>query len=199
MSLTPRKVASLLGAAALGVIAMSGAGSAAGSTAGASVATPSFSKLSPALRIPSMSDCVICALQSKVEAIPPREQIYVSDHWRVSHAWSSLEGWLVVCPLRHVEALDELSGDELASIGGVLGALSSALRTVVGCEKTYVVLFAEQRGFAHLHFHVVPRMSWLTPEDRGPNVFKFLRVSENEQVPPERRDELAIQIGQLLA
>ena len=47
MSLTPRKVASLLGAAALGVTAMTGAGWAAGSTARASVARPSFSKLSP--------------------------------------------------------------------------------------------------------------------------------------------------------
>ena len=47
MSLTPRKVASLLGAAALGVTAMTGAGWAAGSTARASVARPSFSRLSP--------------------------------------------------------------------------------------------------------------------------------------------------------
>jgi hypothetical protein len=46
MSLTPGKVASLLGAAALGVTAIAGAGSAAGSTARASVATPSFSTLS---------------------------------------------------------------------------------------------------------------------------------------------------------
>src|SRR3984885_15854906 len=45
MSLTPRKVASLAGAAVL-VIAVTGAGSAAGSAARASVATPSFSKLS---------------------------------------------------------------------------------------------------------------------------------------------------------
>ncbi len=46
MSLTPRKAALLLGAAALCVAAMTGAGWAAGSTARAS-ATPSFSKLSP--------------------------------------------------------------------------------------------------------------------------------------------------------
>jgi hypothetical protein len=43
MSLTTRKVASLVGAATLGVVAIAGAGSAAGSSAGA---TPSFSKLS---------------------------------------------------------------------------------------------------------------------------------------------------------
>src|SRR5450755_3943348 len=46
MSLTPRKVASLLGAAALGVTVMTGAAWAGGSTARASV-RPSFSKLSP--------------------------------------------------------------------------------------------------------------------------------------------------------
>jgi hypothetical protein len=47
MSLTPLKAASLLGAAALGVTAMTGTGWAAGSTARASVAGPSFSKLGP--------------------------------------------------------------------------------------------------------------------------------------------------------
>jgi hypothetical protein len=46
MSLTPRKAASLLGAAALGVTAMTAVGWAAGSPAGASV-RPGFSKLSP--------------------------------------------------------------------------------------------------------------------------------------------------------
>src|SRR5215469_11797322 len=47
MSLSPRKAASLLGAAALGVMTMTGAGWAAGSAAQASVPGPSFSKLSP--------------------------------------------------------------------------------------------------------------------------------------------------------
>src|SRR5215471_13356429 len=47
MSLTPRKAASLLGAAALVVTATSGAGWAASPTARASVPRPSFSKLSP--------------------------------------------------------------------------------------------------------------------------------------------------------
>ena len=42
----PRRAASLLGAAALGVTAITGAGWAAGSAAGASVPRPSFSKLS---------------------------------------------------------------------------------------------------------------------------------------------------------
>ena len=47
MSLTPRKAASLLGAAALGVAALTGASWAAASTARASSPGPSFAKLSP--------------------------------------------------------------------------------------------------------------------------------------------------------
>ncbi len=47
MSLIPRKAASTLGAAALGLTAVTGVGWAAGSAAAASVAGPSFSKLSP--------------------------------------------------------------------------------------------------------------------------------------------------------
>ena len=47
MSLTARKAASLLGAAALGVTALTGAGWAAGPAARASAPGPSFSKLSP--------------------------------------------------------------------------------------------------------------------------------------------------------
>jgi len=47
MPLSPRKAASLLGVAALGVMTMTGAGWAAGSAAQASVPGPSFSKLSP--------------------------------------------------------------------------------------------------------------------------------------------------------
>ena len=46
MSLTSRKVASLVGAATLGAVVITGAASAAGSSAGAGVMRPSFSKLS---------------------------------------------------------------------------------------------------------------------------------------------------------
>jgi hypothetical protein len=53
MSLTSRKVASLVGAATLGAVVITGAASAAGSSAGADVMTPSFSKLSLARSKPA--------------------------------------------------------------------------------------------------------------------------------------------------
>ena len=68
----------------------------------------------------------------------------------------SLPGWLVLVPRRHTVALDDLTADEAADLGPLLRAVSSALRDVVRCRKTYVVLFAEAEGFQHIHFHIIP-------------------------------------------
>jgi hypothetical protein len=73
MSLTTRKVASLLGAAALGVTALTGAGSAAGSTARAGVAKPSFSRLSPRqvkARLSGKREAVVVVFDNQLNNLP---------------------------------------------------------------------------------------------------------------------------------
>jgi diadenosine tetraphosphate (Ap4A) HIT family hydrolase len=106
-----------------------------------------------------------------------------------------LPGWLVVVPRRHVVALDELSADEVVGLGPLLRSLTSALRSVTGCEKTYVALFAEAAGYAHVHFHVVPRMADFTPEQRGPrSLHAFLGAQDEEAVPEAEMDRLALAI-----
>jgi diadenosine tetraphosphate (Ap4A) HIT family hydrolase len=64
-----------------------------------------------------------------------------------------------------------------------------ALKEVTGWVKTYVMLFAEADGFAHLHVHVVPRMSDQPLDRRGPDVFGYLKDSST--ITSERRDEIA--------
>jgi diadenosine tetraphosphate (Ap4A) HIT family hydrolase len=124
--------------------------------------------------------------------LPPREEIIVSGSWRVAHAFgTSLPGWLVVLPTRHVRALHELRRDEAAQLGEVLHRASRALQEVVGCEKAYFVFFAEAEGFEHLHVHVIPRMAWFTPKERGPGAFTMLGVSPEDEVPEQDRDDLA--------
>jgi diadenosine tetraphosphate (Ap4A) HIT family hydrolase len=121
---------------------------------------------------------------------PFRERFVREGGWRVAHDFNtSLEGWLVLAPLRHVHALDELTADEARALGDLLRRASAALRTVTGCEKTYVMLFAEKEGFAHLHVHVVPRMADQPDDRRGPRVFGYLE--DGDPLPPERRDEVA--------
>jgi diadenosine tetraphosphate (Ap4A) HIT family hydrolase len=118
--------------------------------------------------------------------------IWTEPGWRVAHAFnSSLAGWLVVLPTRHVESVDELTATESEVLGRLLRQASRALRTVTGCLKTYVMMFAEAEGFSHVHFHVVPRMSDFPEDRRGANVFAYLK---EEPLSVARRDEISIQL-----
>lgn len=148
--------------------------------------------------IVSAAVCHICELNAQVEGLPLCERLYLDESWRVSHGWSSLPGWLVVTHRRHVEALDELTPDEAAALGSILRAASVALKQVVGCGKTYVILFAEHPRYPHVHLHVVPRMDWFTDNDSSTSVFRFLNVPEREQVGVDERERLASEIGQAM-
>jgi len=139
-----------------------------------------------------MSDACYACDAASPEA-PLREQIIRERGWRVAHDFnSSLEGWLIAAPLRHVRALHELTTTEAAAMGDLVHRSSIALREVTGCDKTYVMLFAEAEGFEHLHLHVVPRLVDHPEDRRGPKVFAFMH--DGAAVSPERRDELALAI-----
>ena len=128
---------------------------------------------------------------------PPREAACVTAYWRVVHAFnSSLPGWLVILPRRHVTALDELDDAELVELGLLQGRVSSALRQVVGCTKTYSALFAEAEGFAHLHVHLVPRMPDQPVDRRGPAVFGYL--ADDDRISVDEMDRIAREVGALV-
>jgi diadenosine tetraphosphate (Ap4A) HIT family hydrolase len=143
--------------------------------------------------------CHTCELNAQADYLPVRERVYLDANWRVAHGWSSLPGWLVVALRRHVEALDELTAEEAVELGTILRAASIALKRVVSCDKTYVMLFAEHPRYPHLHLHVVPRMHWFTDDDRSTAVFRFLNVPEDEQVAVDERERLARAIGASMA
>jgi len=109
-----------------------------------------------------------------------------------------LPGWLVVISRRHIVELGQLTAAEAIELGLLLQRTSAALRTVVGCTKTYIALFAEQAGFEHLHIHIVPRMADFDKHHLGAGVFEFLKRPENEWVPAQTRDRLALELGEAL-
>ncbi|MYV57058.1 HIT family protein [Streptomyces sp. SID3212] len=138
------------------------------------------------------SACYACAQEARFDELPPRERVAFDQHWRVAHALNTaLPGWLVLLPRRHVTAVHDLTDTEAASLGTWQVKLSRALRAATGCVKTYVVQFAEAEGFAHVHFHIVPRPADLPPEHRGPGVFSLLQLPKEQQVTPDRADHLA--------
>lgn len=138
------------------------------------------------------SECYTCAMEAEFDTLPPRERVAHDRHWRVAHATgTSLPGWLVLLPRRHLTAVHELTDAEAAGLGTWQVRLSRALRAVTGCDKTYVVQFAEAEGFAHVHFHIVPRDGDLPPRYRGPGVFGLLRPPQGQQVTAGQADGVA--------
>ena len=120
----------------------------------------------------------------------------MTEHWRVAHAFdSALPGWLVVLPSRHAVAIAELRPEEAAQLGPMLIDVSRALAVVTGCLKTYVLQLAEAEGFAHVHFHVVPRAAGLPDDVRGPRVFSLIGRPVGERVAEDEQDRLALALA----
>lgn len=145
-------------------------------------------------------DCYACRMEAVFDDLPPRERVAADERWRVAHTFgTSLPGWLVLVPRRHVTAVHDLTDAEAAGLGRWQVVLSRALRRVTGCAKTYVVQFAEAEGFAHVHFHIVPRMPDLAAEFRGPGVFALLNAPQPERLTPEQADAVALEVRAHLA
>lgn len=143
--------------------------------------------------------CYPCDRQASA-TLPPGEDVVHTEHWRVAHAFNStLPGWLIVVPRRHVTAITELSAEAAAELGGLIHELSTALESVTGCVKTYLMQFSEAEGFSHLHIHLVPRHADHPAHAKGPKVFHYLVDDESQWLPEAERDELALALRAALA
>jgi diadenosine tetraphosphate (Ap4A) HIT family hydrolase len=149
-----------------------------------------------------MGDCHTCELVERRDAggAPPWDAVVRYRNWDVVHAFgTSLDGWLVLVARRHIAALADLTDDEAAELGPLVKAVSVALAAAVGCEKTYLVQFAEAERHRHVHVHVIPRQPDQAPELKGPRIFSRLGVPESDAVTVERMDEIALAVRRLLA
>jgi diadenosine tetraphosphate (Ap4A) HIT family hydrolase len=111
----------------------------------------------------------------------------------VAHAFNStLPGWLVLLPTRHVLSFTELTPGAADELGGLVRRLAVALEVVTGCVKTYLMQFSEADGFSHLHLHLVPRMHDQPEHARGPRVFSYLTDDSARWLPPADLDAIAL-------
>lgn len=150
----------------------------------------------------AMPECMTCSLVARRDAggAPRWDRILRTDRWDVVHAFgTSLEGWLVLVVRRHITAVSELTDLEAAELGPLVKQVSAAVQDVMGCDKTYVVQFAEAAQHPHVHVHVIPRPRDLPEEHQGPRVFSLLGVPDHEAVPGARMDEIAAQIAARLS
>jgi diadenosine tetraphosphate (Ap4A) HIT family hydrolase len=146
-----------------------------------------------------MDRCQACQRNAERFSYPVCENIFEDNYWRVCHAFNtSLPGWLIISALRHSETLADLTAEEASSVGEVIRKTSKALQHVTGAVKTYSIMFAEKPQFSHVHFHIVPRHANTPEAFRGTNTFKYLNVPDEEVVSLEKRNQLAIQIRNLM-
>ena len=146
-----------------------------------------------------VAGCYSCDQQGR-SALPPREDVVHTDHWRFAHAFNStLPGWLVVLPTRHVTSFTQLAPAAADELGGLVRRLSVALEAVTGCVKTYLMQFSEAEGFSHLHLHLVPRMPDHPEDARGPRVFAYLAENQAQWLPEAERDATALALRAALA
>ena len=147
------------------------------------------------------TDCITCDLIARRDAgaAPLWDMVHRTPGWDVAHCnATSLPGWMVLVARRHVEAIDELTDEEALELGALLRQVSAALRETVQCERSYVVQFAEAAGHRHVHFHIIPRMSDLSEEQRGPKVFTYLGVPEQERVSEEVMNDIGCRVRNYL-
>lgn len=137
------------------------------------------------------------------ELAAPGGVIYQDALWRLEHVIEPLPlaGWLVLKPLRHVEAFADLTPDEAATFGPLVRRVTAAMTDALHPAKVYLCQFSEARGFAHIHFHLIPRFAETPPERRGPDVFTLLSEASREGrnlVPVEAAERAAAAIRERL-
>jgi diadenosine tetraphosphate (Ap4A) HIT family hydrolase len=102
--------------------------------------------------------CLVCeTLSGKIS--PPGGILYSSSGWAFYlHAEPLLvpgQGFAVL--KRHCESLDELSFDELLTLGPFLSVVTWALAQGLSAERVHLGLYGEDTR--HVHFHVTPRLA----------------------------------------
>jgi diadenosine tetraphosphate (Ap4A) HIT family hydrolase len=142
--------------------------------------------------------CFSCDQQAS-PCRPVREDVVQTGHWRVAHAFNStLPGWLVLLPTRHVTSFAQLSPEAADELGALVRRMSIALEAVTGCVKTYLMQFSEAQGFSHLHVHLVPRPADQPAASRGPRAFVHLTDDSTRWLSENTRDAIALSIRSAL-
>jgi diadenosine tetraphosphate (Ap4A) HIT family hydrolase len=93
---------------------------------------------------------------------------------------SPLVGWTFLCAARHVQGPADFTDAEADSFGRAMRAVSSAIRSITGCDRVYAIAFGQ--GAPHLHVHLVPRFD-AEEGTRAWNVADWYRAVERGERP----------------
>ena len=111
---------------------------------------------------PKDGDCIFCAAASATHADPAHEPIDRTEHClTILNAYPYAPGHVMVAPVRHVAALEDLDPDEMLETMQLASRSILAIRHAMAPDGFNVGLNEGKvagAGIAdHLHLHVVPR------------------------------------------
>ena len=95
--------------------------------------------------------------------------------------------------------MDELTPAEASELGALLREVSLALKRQTGCQKTYIMQFAESKDHPHVHFHIVPRIPNQAQEDLAYRVMRRLGVPLAVRCDEAEMNRLALALRARLA
>jgi len=106
-------------------------------------------------------NCLICSKHAGVSHLPPGGMIYEGRHFSVCHAPPEIAslGTLFIEANRHIIDYAEMTADELAAFGVLIGIVYRELKAAAGAERVYQVTMVD--GVPHFHTWLVSRR----PED----------------------------------
>ncbi|MSU60628.1 MAG: HIT domain-containing protein [Candidatus Staskawiczbacteria bacterium] len=100
---------------------------------------------------------------------------------------SIVAGHTLVCPLRHVEKVDDLSEGELKSIKDFIVQLKEAMKKCLGAEGFNIAWNEGEKAgqsVSHLHIHVLPRKGGDTGiYEYEPRKFLYRTDFESRKLP----------------
>jgi diadenosine tetraphosphate (Ap4A) HIT family hydrolase len=144
----------------------------------------------------SSKECGICQSISGAKRLNQVPRVMVTKNWVVEHIYpTSIKGWMIMTPKRHVTAVHQLNREEMAEFGELMHEICTGQHEIYKAEKEYFMQFSEAEGFNHLNIHVVPRLKDWPDEMKGPNIFTDTNYQEHDLLTPEEiaRESMALQ------
>lgn len=140
----------------------------------------------------STEPCWFCR-DSRGQDEPPGGWVYEDAHWVAGHVPPTYgpRGVVVLESRRHFLDAAEMTPEEAATFGVVLGQLTGAIRRVAGAERVYT--WASMKAHPHLHVWLVP---WCTGDAVGVSRISEL---ESQTITPEEAVQAAKELREALA
>jgi diadenosine tetraphosphate (Ap4A) HIT family hydrolase len=92
--------------------------------------------------------------------MPPGGVFFKDNEVVIHHCIDvNIPGYLILSPIRHVTAYQDLTQAEIVNIAMILKEVVAILQQIPDVEKVYILHLAEET--LHFHFHIFPRYYWM--------------------------------------